>query len=76
MLLNNLDYMWNKLELFFLVLYGKYMYVFIINFYGKELCYLDVWSYIWIMYCNIYLYFGVLKVNWVVKICVCMCDKF
>lgn len=40
--LNYLDHMRNKLELSFLVLHGKHMYVFITNFHGKELCYSDV----------------------------------
>lgn len=40
--LNNLDHMRNKLELSFLDLHGKHMYVFITNFHGKELCYSDV----------------------------------
>lgn len=40
--LNNLDHMRNKLELSFLVLHDKHMYVFITNFHGKELYYSDV----------------------------------
>lgn len=40
--LNYLDHMRNKLELSFLVLHDNHMYVFITNFHGKELCYLDV----------------------------------